>query len=95
MCKKIPKVRKPMFEIGFWELVVVGVVALWVLGPSRLPAVARVVFKWLHRAKNSFQSIKSEFEQEFQKTANDIEALKKLDLETHSTKQSITPTKSD
>lgn len=59
-----------MFEIGFWELVVVGIVALWVLGPSRLPAVARVVARWLLRAKNSYQSIKQEFVDEFEKTAD-------------------------
>ncbi len=56
-----------MFEIGFWELVVVGVVALWVLGPSRLPAVARVFARWLIRAKNSYQSIKQEFVDEFER----------------------------
>ncbi|MBS0286370.1 MAG: twin-arginine translocase subunit TatB [Proteobacteria bacterium] len=58
-----------MFEIGFWELVVVGIVALWVLGPARLPAVARVVARWLLRAKNSYQSIKQEFVEEFEKTS--------------------------
>lgn len=30
-----------MFDIGFWELVVIGVVALVVLGPERLPVAIR------------------------------------------------------
>ncbi len=58
-----------MFEIGFWELVVVGIVALWVLGPSRLPAVARVLARYFVRAKNSYQHIKQEFEQEFERSS--------------------------
>ncbi len=57
-----------MFEIGFWELVVVGLVALWVLGPSRLPAVARVFARWLSRAKSSYQSIKQEFVEEIERS---------------------------
>ncbi|MGD9592558.1 MAG: Sec-independent protein translocase protein TatB [Candidatus Berkiella sp.] len=61
-----------MFEIGFWELVVVGIVALWVLGPSRLPAVAKVFARWLVRAKSAYQNIKQEFVQEFERsTIND------------------------
>ena len=57
-------IRKQMFEIGFWELVVVGVVTLWVLGPSRLPVLARVFARMLLRAKNSFQQIKNEIQNE-------------------------------
>ncbi len=57
-----------MFEIGFWELVVVGIVALWVLGPTRLPAVARVFARLLSRAKNSFQQVKQEIEKELEGT---------------------------
>jgi sec-independent protein translocase protein TatB len=30
-----------MFDVGIWELAVIGVVALVVLGPERLPKVAR------------------------------------------------------
>jgi len=56
-----------MFEIGFWELVVVGIVALWVLGPERLPAVARVCGRWLLRAKHSYQTVKNEFTEEFRR----------------------------
>jgi sec-independent protein translocase protein TatB len=65
-----------MFEIGFWELVVVGIVALLAFGPAKLPAIARVLARYLLRAKNSFQSIKNEFEQEFQKTQNSISSEK-------------------
>lgn len=59
-----------MFQIGFWELVVVAVVALCVFGPDRLPAIARVGGRWLTRAKQTYFNIKHEFDQEFQRTRN-------------------------
>ncbi|MCE7917487.1 MAG: twin-arginine translocase subunit TatB, partial [Nitrosomonas sp. PRO5] len=40
-----------MFDISFAELVVVGIVALIVIGPERLPAVARTVGYFLGRAR--------------------------------------------
>ena len=39
-----------MFDIGFWELTIIGVVALLVIGPERLPRVARTAGLWLGRA---------------------------------------------
>ena len=39
-----------MFDIGFWELSIIGIVALLVIGPERLPAVARTVGKYVGRA---------------------------------------------
>jgi sec-independent protein translocase protein TatB len=59
-----------MFEIGFGELVVVGVVALWALGPKRLPAVARVLGRHLSRFKHSYYNIKNEFTEEFERSIN-------------------------
>jgi sec-independent protein translocase protein TatB len=53
-----------MFQIGFWEIVVVIVVALWVLGPKRLPAVARVCGRSLSRAKQSYLNLKNEISEE-------------------------------
>lgn len=51
-----------MFQIGFWELVVVAIVALWVLGPEKLPAFARLAGKALSRAKKVFVELKREYE---------------------------------
>lgn len=53
-----------MFQVGFWECVVVGIVALWALGPERLPAVARVCGRYVLRLKNTMQGLKKEFEAE-------------------------------
>ncbi len=53
-----------MFDIGFLELVVIGVIALIVLGPERLPKAARTVGLWVGKAKQSFNSIKMEIDRE-------------------------------
>ena len=53
-----------MFDVGFWELMVIAVVALLVIGPQRLPAVARTVGLWVGRGKRLVNSVKSDIEQE-------------------------------
>ncbi len=55
-----------MFDIGFWELVLVGVVALLVFGPERLPRVAREAGLWLRKARSMVASVKSEIDHELQ-----------------------------
>jgi len=54
-----------MFDIGFWELVLVGVVALVVIGPKDLPRVARIAGLWLGRARRTLASVKDEIDREF------------------------------
>lgn len=53
-----------MFDIGFFELLVVGVVALLVLGPQRLPLAARTCGLWLGRLRRTVGSIQSEIREE-------------------------------
>jgi len=53
-----------MFDIGFWELLLITVVALVVVGPERLPKLIRVVGLWVGRANASVQSIRTEISQE-------------------------------
>jgi len=53
-----------MFDIGFSELLLVGLVALVVLGPERLPEAVRTAGLWIGRIKRSFNSIKAEVERE-------------------------------
>lgn len=55
-----------MFEIGFWELVMVGVVALIVVGPERLPGLARTAGLWLGRARRMLAEVKAEVDRELQ-----------------------------
>ena len=53
-----------MFEVGFWELVLVGVVALVVVGPERLPELARTAGRWLGAARRMANTFKSDLERE-------------------------------
>ena len=39
-----------MFDVGFFELLMIGVVALVVIGPERLPRVAKTAGMWMGRA---------------------------------------------
>lgn len=55
-----------MFDIGFSELVVVGVVALIVIGPERLPKVARTAGHLLGRFQRYAASVKSDISREIQ-----------------------------
>jgi len=53
-----------MFDIGFWELALVGIVALLVIGPERLPKVARVAGFWLGKARRTVDAVKHEIKEE-------------------------------
>ncbi|MCK5893579.1 MAG: twin-arginine translocase subunit TatB [Endozoicomonadaceae bacterium] len=53
-----------MFDIGFFELLVVVVVALIVLGPERLPVAIKVSAVWVGRLRRTVQSIQQEIEKE-------------------------------
>jgi len=53
-----------VFDIGFWELSLIVIVALVVVGPERLPKLIRVTGLWLGRANASLQSIRSEISNE-------------------------------
>lgn len=59
-----------MFDIGFSEIALIAVVALLVLGPERLPRVARTAGALLRRARNSWQEVRGEIEREL--AAEDI-----------------------
>jgi sec-independent protein translocase protein TatB len=53
-----------MFDIGFSELIMVGLVSLLVIGPERLPKVARLAGFWIGKTRNMVASVKAEIKQE-------------------------------
>jgi sec-independent protein translocase protein TatB len=53
-----------MFDVGFWELSLIGLVALLVIGPERLPKVARIVGLWIGRGRRMISSVKADIERE-------------------------------
>lgn len=72
-----------MFDIGFWELVVVAIVALLVVGPERLPGLARDAGKWISRARRFINNTRREIEtelsitegKEFEQQLSDLDEL--------------------
>lgn len=58
-----------MFDIGFAELVIIGVVALLVIGPERLPETIRTASAYLNRIRRGFNDIKREVQQELHNDA--------------------------
>ena len=57
-----------MFDVGFWELLVLFVIGLLVLGPERLPRVARTVGGWVGRARAYARHMSLELEREVQRS---------------------------
>ncbi len=55
-----------MFDVGFSELCLIGLVSLLVIGPERLPKVARVVGFWLGKTRSMVASVKEEVKLELQ-----------------------------
>lgn len=55
-----------MFDISFGELALVFIVALIVLGPEKLPKVARTVGRWAGQARGYMRNLSNELERETQ-----------------------------
>jgi len=53
-----------MFDIGFWELAIIGVVGLLVIGPERLPGVARTIGLYVGKLQRFVQGVKSDIRHE-------------------------------
>ncbi len=53
-----------MFDVGFSELVMVGLVSLLVIGPERLPKVARMTGFWIGKIQQMIANVKIEISQE-------------------------------
>lgn len=63
-----------MFDIGFWELGLIAVVGLLVIGPERLPDVARTVGKWIGSARRLMNTVQAEINAEVSK-ADELKRL--------------------
>ncbi|MDF9391577.1 MULTISPECIES: Sec-independent protein translocase protein TatB [Methylococcus] len=55
-----------MFDIGFTEMLLIGLVALLAFGPERLPKVARETGYWIRKARSTLASVRAEIEHEME-----------------------------
>ena len=53
-----------MFDAGFLEMLVIGIIALVVIGPERLPGVARTIGGWIGKARAFVDNTKRDIERE-------------------------------
>ena len=77
-----------MFDIGFAELLLIGVVGLLVVGPEQLPGAVRTVLAWVNRFRRSFDQIRTEVRRELH---ND-EIMQKLKAESQQLEQQVRDT---
>lgn len=73
-----------MFDFSFGELALIGTVALVVLGPERLPKVARTVGEWVGKAQRYVSQVKNDINREIE-----LAELKKLQEEARQAAQSV------
>lgn len=73
-----------MFDVGFSELIVIGIVALVVIGPERLPKVARTAGHLLGRLQRYVNDVKADINREMQ-----LDELRKLQSEMQESARSL------
>lgn len=62
-----------MFDIGFWEILLIVVMAMIIVGPEKLPDAARTAGRWFGKARRFIEGVKSDVEKEF-----DVTELKRM-----------------
>ncbi|HNC50727.1 MAG TPA: Sec-independent protein translocase protein TatB [Accumulibacter sp.] len=73
-----------MFDVGFSEMIVIAIVALVVIGPERLPKVARTAGHLLGRLQRYVSNVKADIHREMQ-----LEELRKLQSEIQESARSV------
>jgi len=53
-----------MFDVGFWELFLIGIVSLLVIGPEKLPKIARIAGFWAGKTRHVVATVKEEINNE-------------------------------
>ena len=53
-----------MFDFGFWEIAIIGVITLIVVGPERMPSLARKAGLYFGKLNRFFNKVKSDINEE-------------------------------
>ncbi|MBB3191112.1 Sec-independent protein translocase protein TatB [Halomonas cerina] len=80
-----------MFDIGFLELLIIGVVGLLVLGPERLPKAARTLGLWIGKIKRTVSGMQREISAQLEAE----ELRQKLDEQQKKLDESVNRVKRD
>ena len=76
-----------MFDVGFWELAIIAVIALLVIGPERLPKAARTAGLWVGKARRMVTDVKADIDREIRE--GDLAELKKAGEELKKTQSAV------
>ena len=82
-----------MFDIGFSELLVVALVGLIVIGPKRLPEVARTAGQWVAKVRRFVSDVKQDIDREMQQA--ELNELRNLKQELDETRRVVEQTSSN
>ena len=75
-----------MFDVGFWELSLIGIVALVVVGPEKLPSLVSEAGKWAGRARGTVRDLKYDLQRQAE-----IEQLSDLGKDFQTAKDKVNP----
>ena len=53
-----------MFDFGFWEIAIIGIITLIVVGPEKMPAIARKAGLYFGKLSRFFNKVKSDINEE-------------------------------
>ena len=73
-----------MFDIGFSEMILIALIALIVLGPARLPEVARSAGRWVGKVRRFVENVKRDIDQEIKD--EDLDAFRQMHAELSETR---------
>jgi len=76
-----------VFDVGFWELAIIAVIALLVIGPERLPKAARTAGLWVGRARRMVTDVKADIDREIRD--GDLAEFKKAGEELKKTQSAV------
>jgi sec-independent protein translocase protein TatB len=82
-----------MFDVGLLELLLVGIVALLVVGPERLPKLARTAGMWLGRGRRFIGSVKDDIDRELK--ADELRSILEKQKQNNPLHEIVEDTKKD